>query len=682
MALTQVSTGGVKDGTILNADINASAAIAGTKISPSFSSNIAINTSFPSLFLTDTEHNSDFSIQNQDGTFAVKDETNSTTRLTIASSGATTFTGNCDFSAGIDVTGNITSTGDYIITNASPSITFLDSDANSDFKINVNGGLFSIKDNTNVDASRFVIDSSGNVGIGTTSPLTDAQLTISAADTPGLAFQRSGSGKFETAIQISSGHFFFKAGADSSTIAGLSDVMKIESTGNVGIGTAAPQVLLDAGGASSNGLAGLTNPTFYTGYTNTGGMGGIVAGAGANGNSPFIAASKDGNGNALSLFFQTNGTIRQTIDTSGLTTFSNDIRVDRGIAGSDGLLGQAYSGYFGLKHADQTLNSEYMIISNDTNTYISCSSGSSIYLRPSANSPTHETVFAHDITTYKTDIMMNGHVLGRSQHQWGHLQGGFNNIGASQSKTNPIFTIGSNYNPAESTLNDMYGIGFSHGNASFTPPTAGWGMYACADGDARIFLDATHARIYLDSNLSNTNTDAMYLAPTTGNYGSIQINGGTTGGWLGYSIAATAVFMSNGDIAGLYNDIENEWYAYGNRNGQWRTFYNGLQRTNTSNTGLTVTGTVNETSDIALKENIQPLTNALENLKKLKGYSYNFIDNKAKALGIVAQDVEKVYPDIVEGEEGEKSVAYSGLIAVLIEAIKELETEVAALKAS
>ena len=38
MALTQVSSGGVEDGTILNADLNASAAIAGTKISPSFGS--------------------------------------------------------------------------------------------------------------------------------------------------------------------------------------------------------------------------------------------------------------------------------------------------------------------------------------------------------------------------------------------------------------------------------------------------------------------------------------------------------------------------------------------------------------------------------------------------------------------------------------------------------------------
>ena len=76
-------------------------------------------------------------------------------------------------------------------------------------------------------------------------------------------------------------------------------------------------------------------------------------------------------------------TERLRIDSSGVSTFSNDIRVDRGST-IDGLVGQAYSGYFGLKHADQSYGSEYMMISNNSNTYISCSAGYSIYLRPSA----------------------------------------------------------------------------------------------------------------------------------------------------------------------------------------------------------------------------------------------------------------------------------------------------------
>ncbi len=99
---------------IVNADVNANAAISGVKINPSFTSNISINNSFPSLFLNDTEHDSDFSIQNQDGTFGVKDETNSLTRLTIASNGATTLSNTLTVGGGItsSTTGNASLTLD------------------------------------------------------------------------------------------------------------------------------------------------------------------------------------------------------------------------------------------------------------------------------------------------------------------------------------------------------------------------------------------------------------------------------------------------------------------------------------------------------------------------------------------------------------------------------------------
>jgi len=115
-----------------------------------------------------------------------------------------------------------------------------------------------------------------------------------------------------------------------------------------------------------------------------------------------------------------------------------------------------------------------------------------------------------------------------------------------------------------------------------------------------------------------------------------------------------------------------------------RLFYNGSPKLDTQNTGVYVTGSVSESSDIALKENIQPLSNSLANLKQLNGYSYKFKDTEkvtgAKTLGLTAQEVEKVYPDLVQGEEGSKSLQYSGLIAPLLEAIKELSTEVETLK--
>jgi hypothetical protein len=50
-------------------------------------------------------------------------------------------------------------------------------------------------------------------------------------------------------------------------------------------------------------------------------------------------------------------------------------------------------------------------------------------------------------------------------------------------------------------------------------------------------------------------------------------------------------------------------------------------------------------------------------------------------MGVTAQDVEKVFPELVHGEEGSKTLQYSGLIGALIESVKELSAKVAALEA-
>ncbi len=81
----------------------------------------------------------------------------------------------------------------------------------------------------------------------------------------------------------------------------------------IGIETDSPNVLLDVGGSSTTGLSGLTNSTFYTGFSNNTSFGGVVMGAGPNGNTPFVAASKLSNGTALPLSFYTNGTKRLSI---------------------------------------------------------------------------------------------------------------------------------------------------------------------------------------------------------------------------------------------------------------------------------------------------------------------------------------------------------------------------------
>ena len=108
----------------------------------------------------------------------------------------------------------------------------------------------------------------------------------------------------------------------------------------------------------------------------------------------------------------------------------------------------------------------------------------------------------------------------------------------------------------------------------------------------------------------------------------------------------------------------------------------GSKKLETTSSGVTVTGTVTETSDIALKSDIQPLTNTLEKIQQITGYKYNLINSISPSMGVIAQDVEKVFPELVHGSEGNKTLQYSGLIGVLVEAVKDLSAKVAALEAA
>ena len=95
-----------------------------------------------------------------------------------------------------------------------------------------------------------------------------------------------------------------------------------------------------------------------------------------------------------------------------------------------------------------------------------------------------------------------GYHLQRSDHHSGHLEGSYNNVGQNSTRSNPIYTIGSSYNPASTTLSNMYGIGYTHSNSSFISLTgaSGWGMYVAADGDARIYLSGSNGTISSSGN--------------------------------------------------------------------------------------------------------------------------------------------------------------------------------------
>ena len=90
-------------------------------------------------------------------------------------------------------------------------------------------------------------------------------------------------------------------------------------------------------------------------------------------------------------------------------------------------------------------------------------------------------------------------------------------------------------------------------------------------------------------------------------------------------------------------------------------------------------------SDERLKEDIQPITSGLEKVMQLQGVTYkrNDVTNAKTQIGVIAQQVEPILPEVVltaDDEMQTKSVDYAKMTAVLIEAVKELKQEITQLK--
>lgn len=86
---------------------------------------------------------------------------------------------------------------------------------------------------------------------------------------------------------------------------------------------------------------------------------------------------------------------------------------------------------------------------------------------------------------------------------------------------------------------------------------------------------------------------------------------------------------------------------------------------------------VTAASDVRIKENIATIEDALDIVKKLRGVRYNRIDNGESCVGVIAQEIQEVLPEVVaEGDNGLLHVAYGNIISVLINAIQELSVRV------
>jgi hypothetical protein len=174
--------------------------------------------------------------------------------------------------------------------------------------------------------------------------------------------------------------------------------------------------------------------------------------------------------------------------------------------------------------------------------------------------------------------------------------------------------------------------------------------------DKKVYLGSTNQYVTGDGSGNvqfRTNSGIAYMEGSS----AARIQGGSNG-YMGVRVAGTA------GVAQLY--------------------YSQNEKLVTTNTGITVTGTCqatdfNSTSDIRLKDNIQVIEDPLAKLVQIEGVSFNWKENNKPALGVIADQVQEILPELVT-DGNPKTVNYNGLIGLLIEAVKEQQIQINELK--
>ncbi len=167
------------------------------------------------------------------------------------------------------------------------------------------------------------------------------------------------------------------------------------------------------------------------------------------------------------------------------------------------------------------------------------------------------------------------------------------------------------------------------------------------------------------------------------------INVKTAGGSVIQDASGTLSIRSN--VINLKNGNASESLANFNQNGSVELFHDGSRKFQTLGFGVTIfddlhvknikaSGIVTATdfdslSDRVLKTNIQVIDNPIEKIMKIDGVSFNWKATNKPSLGVIADNVQDIIPDIVSDSDP-KSVNYNGLVGLLIEVVKNQQNQI------
>jgi len=166
------------------------------------------------------------------------------------------------------------------------------------------------------------------------------------------------------------------------------------------------------------------------------------------------------------------------------------------------------------------------------------------------------------------------------------------------------------------------------------------------------------------TNASGTEINSIGKYNWTKDTGALILNGSGTGLQVANNVIVSGMLQVTG--VGSSVSIQNNLTVSGSANVSGNVF---------------VSGSVTSVSDARVKTDIKIIPDALNKVMQIGGYTYLRIDTHERQTGVMAQEVLKILPEAVVGsEDTQYGVSYGNMIGLLVEAIKELKTEVDSLK--
>ena len=233
-----------------------------------------------------------------------------------------------------------------------------------------------------------------------------------------------------------------------------------------------------------------------------------------------------------------------------------------------------------------------------------------------------------------------------------------------------------NIPPSTTNLGGQFAVGYgtqATGHATFS---AGQGTTASGTASTAMGYESTASGSYSTAmgegtTASGRRSTALGKTTIASDFASLVIGqfnssgSSVTNSATVFSTSNTAFVIGNGTASNSKSDA-------------FKVMFNGDA---TVSNDLTVSGDITISSDARLKSNIVSLGATLSKLLLIDGKSYIMNKNGKEKIGILAQDVQEVFPELVSEDDNKMlSVNYQGLVPVLINAIKEQEDKISRLE--